>query len=38
MTGKGGHGVTPEALAAYHKAEMERWGPIIKAAGITIRE
>jgi tripartite-type tricarboxylate transporter receptor subunit TctC len=31
-------GSTPEALAAYHKAEMERWGPIIKAAGITIRE
>jgi tripartite-type tricarboxylate transporter receptor subunit TctC len=31
-------GSTPEALAAYHKAETERWGPIIKAAGITIRE
>jgi tripartite-type tricarboxylate transporter receptor subunit TctC len=25
---------TPEALAAYHKAETERWWPIIKAAGI----
>ena len=25
---------TPEALAAYHKAEIERWWPIIKAAGI----
>ena len=31
-------GSTPEALAAYHKTEMERWGPIIKAAGITIRD
>jgi tripartite-type tricarboxylate transporter receptor subunit TctC len=25
---------TPEALGAYHKAEIEKWGPIIKAAGI----
>jgi tripartite-type tricarboxylate transporter receptor subunit TctC len=25
---------TPEALAAYHKAEIEKWWPIIKAAGI----
>lgn len=25
---------TPEALAAFQKAEMERWWPIIKAAGI----
>jgi tripartite-type tricarboxylate transporter receptor subunit TctC len=25
---------TPEALAAYHKADIERWWPIIKAAGI----
>jgi tripartite-type tricarboxylate transporter receptor subunit TctC len=24
----------PEALAAFHKAEMERWWPIIKASGI----
>jgi tripartite-type tricarboxylate transporter receptor subunit TctC len=31
-------GSTPEALAAYHKAEMERWGPVIKAARITIRD
>jgi len=31
-------GSTPEALAAFHKAEMERWGPIIKAARITIHE
>jgi tripartite-type tricarboxylate transporter receptor subunit TctC len=31
-------GSTPAALAAFHKAEMERWGPIIKSAGITIRE
>ena len=26
--------LTPEALAAYHKAEIEKWWPIIKAAGI----
>jgi tripartite-type tricarboxylate transporter receptor subunit TctC len=25
---------TPEALYAYHKAEIEKWWPIIKAAGI----
>ncbi|MGH6770714.1 MAG: Bug family tripartite tricarboxylate transporter substrate binding protein [Xanthobacteraceae bacterium] len=25
---------TPDALAAYHKAEIDRWWPIIKAAGI----
>jgi tripartite-type tricarboxylate transporter receptor subunit TctC len=25
---------TPEALAAYQKAEMDKWWPIIKAAGI----
>ena len=25
---------TPEALAAHHKAEIEKWWPIIKAAGI----
>jgi len=25
---------TPQALAAYHKAEIEKWWPIIKAAGI----
>src|SRR5262245_44267167 len=25
---------TPEALAAYHKAEIEKWWPIIKTAGI----
>jgi tripartite-type tricarboxylate transporter receptor subunit TctC len=25
---------TPEALAAYHKAEIELWWPIIKAAGV----
>jgi hypothetical protein len=26
---------TPEALGAFHKAEIEEWRPIIKAAGIT---
>jgi tripartite-type tricarboxylate transporter receptor subunit TctC len=25
---------TPEALGAYHKAEIEKWWPIIRAAGI----
>ena len=25
---------TPEALAAYQKVEIEKWWPIIKAAGI----
>jgi len=25
---------TPEALAVYHRAEIEKWWPIIKAAGI----
>src|SRR5215475_5177677 len=25
---------TPEALLAYHKAEIEKWWPVIKAAGI----
>jgi tripartite-type tricarboxylate transporter receptor subunit TctC len=25
---------TPEKLAAFHKAELEKWWPIIKAAGI----
>ena len=27
---------TPEALAAYHKAEIEKWWPLIKAAGIKV--
>jgi tripartite-type tricarboxylate transporter receptor subunit TctC len=26
----------PEALAAFHKAEIEKWWPIIKAAGIKL--
>jgi hypothetical protein len=25
---------TPEALGAYHKAEIEKWWPIIKTANI----
>jgi hypothetical protein len=25
---------TPEALGAYHKAEIEKWWPILKAANI----
>lgn len=28
--------LTPEALAAYQKAEIEKWWPIIKAAGIKV--
>jgi len=27
---------TPQALAAYHKAEIEKWWPIIKAANIKV--
>ena len=27
---------TPEALGAYQKAEIEKWWPIIKAAGIKV--
>jgi hypothetical protein len=27
---------TPEALGAFQKAEMEKWWPIIKAAGIKV--
>jgi tripartite-type tricarboxylate transporter receptor subunit TctC len=27
---------TPEALNAYHKAEIEKWWPIIKAANIKV--
>ena len=25
---------TPEGLAAYHKAEIEKWWPIIREAGL----
>jgi tripartite-type tricarboxylate transporter receptor subunit TctC len=25
---------TPEALAAYHKAEIDKWWPIIRASGL----
>ena len=28
---------TPEALGAYHKAEVEKWWPIIKAADIKVK-
>ena len=27
---------TPEALAAHHKSEIEKWSPIIKAANVKI--
>ena len=29
---------TPEALAAFQKAEIERWYPIIKASGIKAQQ
>ena len=29
---------TPEGLAAFHKAEIEKWWPIIKAAGVRSEE
>jgi len=28
---------TPQALAAHHKAEIDRWWPVIKAAGIKVQ-
>ena len=28
---------TPEALGAHHKAEIDKWWPIIKAANITLQ-
>ena len=31
-------GSTPAELAAHLKSEMDKWGPVIKEAGITIRE
>jgi len=27
---------TPEALGAFHKAEIEKWWPLIKAAGVKV--
>jgi tripartite-type tricarboxylate transporter receptor subunit TctC len=31
-------GSSPSALAQHLKSEMDKWGPVIKAAGITVRE
>ena len=31
-------GASPAELAAFLKAEMDKWAPVIKEAGITIRE
>ena len=31
-------GSTPQELGAHLKSEMEKWGPVIRAANITIRE
>ena len=30
-------GSTPDILASHLKAEMDKWGPIIKEVGITLR-
>ena len=32
----GDEGQTAEALGAYHKAEIEKWWPIIKSANINL--
>jgi hypothetical protein len=29
---------TPEALAKHHQAELDKWWPIIKAAGIKTQQ
>jgi len=31
-------GSTPEQLASFLKAEMDKWAPVIREAGISIRE
>jgi tripartite-type tricarboxylate transporter receptor subunit TctC len=31
-------GSTPGELGAFLKSEMDKWGPVIKEAGISIRE
>jgi tripartite-type tricarboxylate transporter receptor subunit TctC len=31
-------GSTPEALGAHLKADMDKWGPVIKAANIKVTE
>jgi len=31
-------GSTPEELGRFHKAEMDKWGPVIKEGGITVSE
>jgi len=28
--------MTPEALAAYHKSEIDKWWPLIKGANIKV--
>src|SRR5262245_6734143 len=38
VLGVGVIGSTPAELAAYLKAEMTKWGPVIKEAGITVNE
>jgi tripartite-type tricarboxylate transporter receptor subunit TctC len=29
--------LTPQSLHTYHKAELDKWWPIIKAAGIKVQ-
>jgi tripartite-type tricarboxylate transporter receptor subunit TctC len=36
--GNGGRFQTPDALAATVKADMERWGPVVKASGFVAEE
>jgi tripartite-type tricarboxylate transporter receptor subunit TctC len=31
-------GSTPDALAAHVKAELAKWGPVVKASGASINE
>ena len=37
MTSRPREQQTPEALGAHHKAEIEKWWPMIKAAGIKLQ-
>ena len=36
VAGAAGASSPPAALGAYHKAEIEKWWPIIKAANIKV--
>ncbi len=30
-------GWTPESFGAFHKADLDKWGPVIKEAGLSER-